>query len=70
MSAVPGRAGPPLSPCIKVCVMDAQRRFCIGCRRTLQEITGWWTMRDDAKRAVLAELPVRAHAPRDPQSPG
>ncbi len=63
MSALPpaaGRSGPPLSPCVRVCVMDDERRHCIGCRRTLSEIARWWTMRDDEKRAVLAQLPARA----------
>ncbi len=50
---------PPLSPCIKVCVVDRDRGQCTGCGRTLAEIAGWWTMRDDEKRAVLAALPGR-----------
>lgn len=53
------RGGPPLSPCIKVCAMDAAREFCLGCRRTLSEIAHWWSMGDDEKRAVLASLPSR-----------
>lgn len=52
-------AGPPLSPCIKVCRMDGPTGLCTGCQRTLAEIAGWWGMRDDDKRRVLAELPQR-----------
>ena len=52
-------ASPPLSPCIKVCVVDRDRGQCTGCGRTLAEIAAWWTMRDDEKRAVLAALPTR-----------
>ena len=53
------RLPPPMSPCVHVCVMDADRRFCTGCRRTLDEIARWWGMTDDQKRAVLAALPTR-----------
>lgn len=56
-------AAPPLSPCVRICVMDAERRYCTGCRRTLDEIAGWWTMSDERKRAVLGDLPARTAAP-------
>ena len=29
------------SPCVSVCRMDADRVFCIGCLRTIPEITEW-----------------------------
>ena len=58
-------AGPPLSPCIRVCAMDAAREYCLGCRRTLSEIARWWSMGDDEKRAVLAALPSRTPERRD-----
>ena len=51
--------GTPMSPCTKICVMDAVDRFCTGCGRTRQEIAEWWTLRDDAKWAVLASLGAR-----------
>jgi predicted Fe-S protein YdhL (DUF1289 family) len=53
-----------LSPCTKVCAMDAEGHYCLGCRRTLDEIARWWSMRDDEKRAVLAALPQRAAGAR------
>jgi predicted Fe-S protein YdhL (DUF1289 family) len=52
-------AGPPMSPCIKVCRMDGPSGLCTGCKRTIAEIAGWWGMRDDETRRVLAELPRR-----------
>lgn len=52
-------AGPVPSPCISLCVMDGQRRYCQGCRRTLGEIAAWRGLSDDEKRAVLAQLPTR-----------
>ena len=47
------------SPCTKVCVMDADNRYCLGCKRTLGEIARWGEM-DEAERAsVLAQLLAR-----------
>ena len=47
------------SPCTKVCVMDADNRYCLGCKRTLGEIARWGSMTDDEQVAVLAQLPAR-----------
>lgn len=51
---------PPLSPCIKVCRVDEASQLCTGCLRTLPEIASWWSLSDDEKRAVLADLPNRS----------
>jgi predicted Fe-S protein YdhL (DUF1289 family) len=55
ISAVP-------SPCISVCHMDARSGWCEGCLRTLDEITAWPVLDDDAKRGVWAVLPQRRDA--------
>jgi len=47
------------SPCTKVCVMDAEQRYCVGCLRTLGEITRWGEMSDEQRAAVVAQLPAR-----------
>ena len=47
------------SPCVKVCLMDAERRYCTGCFRTIQEIAGWARMSDIEREQVLSELPGR-----------
>ena len=52
-------APPPLSPCIKVCRVDGVSQLCVGCLRTLTEIANWWSLSDDGKRTVLADLPNR-----------
>jgi len=39
--------------------MDADRRYCMGCMRTIPEIIAWSKADDDYKRAVWAELPAR-----------
>jgi predicted Fe-S protein YdhL (DUF1289 family) len=50
---------PPLSPCIAVCVIDPVTGYCRGCFRTIDEIAGWVTFTDDAKRRILAALVAR-----------
>jgi uncharacterized protein len=47
------------SPCTKVCVMDAERRYCEGCLRTLAEIAQWAEMSESERAAVVAQLPAR-----------
>jgi uncharacterized protein len=48
-----------VSPCIKVCVMDAGKRYCLGCRRTLDEIARWGEMSDAERATVMQELSAR-----------
>ena len=47
------------SPCVKICMMDPEDRYCLGCQRTLQEITRWTHMTDAERDAVMAQLPAR-----------
>lgn len=43
--------------------MDAENRYCLGCRRTLDEIARWGGMSEAEQRAVLARLPSRRAEP-------
>jgi len=59
------------SPCINVCQMDAPSGLCIGCFRTIDEITVW-SKTDDATRAhILAAVSQRrlTQAPGEGQLP-
>ncbi|MFT3989615.1 DUF1289 domain-containing protein [Aestuariivirga sp.] len=47
------------TPCIKVCVIDPETGFCIGCGRTGMEIGGWLGLSADERRAIMAALPER-----------
>lgn len=52
------------SPCNKVCVMDTEQRYCLGCSRTLAEIAAWGSMTDEEQRAVLEQLEQRRNNSR------
>ena len=45
----------PTSPCINVCVLDAEG-CCRGCRRTVDEIARWSRMGAAEQWAVIARL--------------
>jgi predicted Fe-S protein YdhL (DUF1289 family) len=49
----------PASPCTNVCRMHAATGWCEGCLRRIDEIAGWRSMAEEARHAVLAELPAR-----------
>ena len=53
-------AAPSVStPCVKVCVVDGESGLCLGCLRTLPEISGWGRLTEEERAAVMAELPGR-----------
>jgi predicted Fe-S protein YdhL (DUF1289 family) len=48
----------PASPCVSVCTLDDASN-CLGCRRTLEEISRWALMSALEQWAVVDELAVR-----------
>jgi len=54
---------PVPSPCMSVCKMDAERRYCTGCLRTIPEIAGWSKMDDGAKRDIWRAIRLRVPSP-------
>jgi len=55
----------PASPCTNVCRIDPASGFCVGCRRTLDEIANWSRLDAPARLAVLTALRDRqAASPR------
>jgi predicted Fe-S protein YdhL (DUF1289 family) len=50
------------SPCVSVCVMDAQSGLCRGCWRTIAEIAAWSGSGDDSKRQVWQHILLRIQA--------
>lgn len=50
------------SPCVHICLMDYAQDQCIGCHRTLDEITCWASYSPARRREVLAALEIRRAA--------
>jgi len=44
----------PVSPCVRMCCLDDSNDTCMGCFRTLSEITGW-SAADAAERERILE---------------
>ncbi len=51
------------SPCVKLCVVHPETRLCIGCKRSIDEISQWSRMTPEARSEVMAALPARKPAP-------
>jgi uncharacterized protein len=47
------------SPCVKTCVIHPAARLCVGCLRSIDEITAWSRMTPEDRSAVMADLPAR-----------
>ena len=54
-----GRSERPLSPCVLICTLDDEK-ICLGCGRTLQQISRWALMSGDEQWAVVDDLAARA----------
>jgi len=52
------------SPCVKICVVDPLAGLCVGCGRTVAEISLWPEMSESERGAVMAALPARMLAAR------
>ena len=50
------------SPCIRLCTLDPERRTCLGCGRTLDEIAAWTRYSEAEREAIMARLPERLKA--------
>jgi hypothetical protein len=46
------------SPCVDVCRLDT-RGLCIGCRRTIEEISEWSRASEARRREILQEIAGR-----------
>lgn len=47
------------SPCVKVCVIHPEARLCIGCHRSIEEITAWSRLAPEERQRIMAGLPAR-----------
>lgn len=47
------------SPCIAVCAVDSKTGWCLGCARSLKEISEWTKYTDQKRDDVMTELETR-----------
>jgi uncharacterized protein len=47
------------TPCVKICVVEPETGFCIGCGRTRGEIAAWIGLHQDERRRIMGTLPER-----------
>lgn len=52
---------PVASPCVNICALD-DADICIGCQRSVEEITRWSRMTNSERRVVLELCHERAKA--------
>ncbi|MDC1382121.1 DUF1289 domain-containing protein [Candidatus Puniceispirillum sp.] len=45
-----------LSPCVSICQMDPEDKFCLGCLRTRSEIALWSSMGQEDQMVLLEDL--------------
>ncbi|MET4897033.1 DUF1289 domain-containing protein [Sphingomonadaceae bacterium jetA1] len=50
------------SPCVNVCTMDKTSGWCLGCARTIREISNWSAKPPEERRMILTALPARKAA--------
>jgi predicted Fe-S protein YdhL (DUF1289 family) len=49
---------PVASPCVDICRLDAQG-LCVGCRRTIEEISEWSRAGEARRREILRDIARR-----------
>lgn len=54
----------PASPCVRQCCLDECNQTCLGCFRTLDEITGWSAADAAEREQILARCAQRREAHR------
>ena len=49
-----------MSVCVSICKVDESNTFCVGCGRTLEEITEWFTATKTRKTEIAAAARKRS----------
>jgi predicted Fe-S protein YdhL (DUF1289 family) len=60
---IPASAKPILTPCIGVCELGRDG-YCVGCLRSVEEITRWSTMSDAERHHIVEHTLVEREAAR------
>jgi predicted Fe-S protein YdhL (DUF1289 family) len=53
----------PVSPCVRNCCLN-QQDICLGCYRSLEEITQWTLVSEQCKQDILAAADARREVPQ------
>jgi predicted Fe-S protein YdhL (DUF1289 family) len=56
------------SPCVTICRMDQASGLCIGCARSIEEISHWARLPESERLRIMADLPSRFALIRTPHS--
>ena len=48
-----------LSPCKGICMMDPRGPYCLGCKRTIDEIGRWQMMEESERQKIAKEITGR-----------
>jgi len=44
------------SPCIEVCKMDIENNYCLGCGRSINQLTNWTNYTEKEKNEIINNL--------------
>ena len=44
------------SPCTNICTMSSDGKLCMGCGRTIEEITNWYYFRNEEKKKIIKKI--------------
>jgi len=47
-----------ISPCINICELD-ENKICVGCYRTIEEISNWTKYTDEEKQHIINQVQNR-----------
>jgi predicted Fe-S protein YdhL (DUF1289 family) len=56
------------SPCVNICRMDQASGLCLGCARSMDEISLWARLSESERLRIMADLPARFALIRTPHS--
>ena len=45
-----------VTPCIGICQIDNKTNLCIGCKRTVEQITNWINLSNEERLDIMKEL--------------
>ena len=49
------------SPCMSLCELDETGKYCLGCKRTQEEIFSWLSYSVEERKKIMKELKERKY---------